>query len=158
MATQEVERADDAEVEYASHAGRRRERSKRPDGSYYSRDSAERMRQLQEDGKVGPQFGKLGGRPRKPRAAELIAENARKHADEVWKALYSGLDEDNPVRVRQESAMNILRVEREEAHLQIEEDKLDDMPKEQLIAEIREAFENPMILATLGIDEDDVDE
>ena len=46
----------------------RRERKRRPDGSLYSSDPSERMKQLQADGKVGPQFGALGGRPRKRRS------------------------------------------------------------------------------------------
>jgi hypothetical protein len=73
------------------------------------------MRQLHEDGKAGAQFGKLGGRPRKPTVSEAYAKVAEEQVENIRKALEDGLDpEVSGVKRRLETA-EILRKEEEEA-------------------------------------------
>jgi len=50
---------------------------------------SERMKALHREGKAGPQFGKLGGRPKKPRASEIAAELAREDARLFYERLKS---------------------------------------------------------------------
>lgn len=55
----------------------------RPNGEVYSSDSSERAIQLREDGKIGGQYGALGGRPSKAelqRKAEQAAQERIKEA------------------------------------------------------------------------------
>lgn len=131
-----------------------RPRKTRPDGSYYSSDPKERYQQLRDDGKVGPQFGKLGGRPRKPRAAEVVAEHARKEADRIIGALDDALDEEQPIRVRMEAAQAFIRIEKDEASLQLDEDRVDTMPREQLEAEFAEMLSDPVVRGMLTAGDD----
>lgn len=57
----------------------------------YSSDPRQRMKELQAEGKMTPEHGKLGGRPRKgasesqrkKRASTVIAEYARDHSDKI---------------------------------------------------------------------------
>jgi hypothetical protein len=127
-----------------------RKRSQRPDGSLYSSDPKERYQQLVEDGKIGPQFGKLGGRPRKPRAAEAMAEYAKQKTDEMKAAFDAALEQkdDNP-RLAMEAARGLIEIERGETQLQHEEEKLDNMSREQLENELFTLLGNPAIIAAL---------
>lgn len=123
-------------------ADRTSKRKRRPDGSLYSLDPKERMRQLQEDGKVGPQFAHLGGAKRKAdkRAAEIVAEAASEHADKIKQVFLAGLDFDNniPYSLRLKAAESLLKVEGDEAKMQLERDKaeFEAMNKAQLVDSI----------------------
>jgi hypothetical protein len=50
-------------------------------------ERSERMKALHAQGKAGAEFGKLGGRPKKPRASELVADKAREDAELFYKKL-----------------------------------------------------------------------
>lgn len=114
-------------------------RSRRPNGELYSSDPSERMRELTEDGKVGGSFGKLGGRPKKIRAAEKVAEAAKEHADHITSAFIDVLtDPEASHKMRLETAMKWLEVERKEDELQLEEDKHEDLNRDQLMERILE--------------------
>jgi hypothetical protein len=94
------------------------------------------MAQLQAEGKMGPEYGRLGGRPRKPRASEIVAEEAREHADEIVQALKDALAAGQPVSTRLQAAEKWLAAERKEAELQTREpprDGIEDLSREQLI-------------------------
>lgn len=89
-----------------------------------SDEERERRRQnalaLTAEGRIGPQFGKLGGRPRKPRASEMIAEKVASDADEIYKKLIDIL------RTGKEGAaikaiQTMLQVEEKERRAQVEE-------------------------------------
>lgn len=82
----------------------------------------QRALQLKEEGKIGPQFGKLGGRPRKPRVSEILAEEARKDADQMLKVLKDGIRSDS-----EKTALAYLQtwvgLEHDEAKLRLAEEK-----------------------------------
>ena len=126
-------------------------RKLRPNGEPYSSDPKERYQQLVADGKIGPEFGKLGGRPRKKRAAEIVAEHARKKADEIIQVFDDALDEENHIRVRMEAANALIKIERDEAHVQLEEDKMEEWSREQLADALREVLSDPQIAAVVGV-------
>lgn len=52
-----------------------------------------RMQQLHAEGRAGPQFGRLGGRPStKRRVAEVLEEKAQDKAEKIWRRLEQILD------------------------------------------------------------------
>lgn len=97
-------------------------RKTRPDGSFYSSDASERALQLKEDGKIGGQFGKLGGRPRNPRASEKVAEAAQKDADKIIKVFKDLITSDSE-KTRLTAANSWLAVEQEETKLRLQEER-----------------------------------
>jgi hypothetical protein len=133
-------------------------RARRPNGELYSEDPSVRMVQLKEDGRAGGQFGKLGGRPRKPRAAEELAEHARRRVDEIKRTFDDALEDEQPMKIRLQAANDLIAIERQESQLQLDEDKLDSAPREELQAEIIELLNDPQIAGALGIEYDDDDE
>lgn len=130
-------------------AKNRRPKKVRPNGELYSSDPKERYQQLVEDGKIGPQFGRLGGRPRKPRAAEKVAEYARREADKIIGAYEEALDGDN-TRLKMEAANALIKIERDEASLQLEEDEFDKLSAEDQAAAIVALMSDPMLAAALN--------
>jgi hypothetical protein len=73
--------------------------------------------------------GKLGGkqpgsgRPRKKRAAELVAEEAQKEAGKIVAAFKDALDPKQPTSIRLAAAKEWLSVEHKEDQLQLLEDR-----------------------------------
>ena len=63
------------------------------------------------------------GRPRKIRAAELVAEEAKKNADKIVAAFKDSLDVNQPPSVRLTAAREWLSIENKEAELQLKEEK-----------------------------------
>lgn len=118
------------------------ERKRRPNGEYYSSDPSERMRQLQEDGRVGGEFGKLGGRPRKL-ATEELAEKASQRADKFVKVLDDLLDSDSE-KMRLAAVNKWLEIEETDRQRQRQE-KFDELDHDQLVAAIQEMLEDPRI-------------
>ncbi len=121
-------------------------RSRRPDGSYYSSDSAERHAQLTADGKIGPQFGALstrGKKERSRRAAEAVAEFAKDHADAVRSVFRDGIDPEQPQAIRLQTVKQLLDVEREEDRLALQERQaeFEEMNKDQLVEQVRSMFD-----------------
>ena len=117
--------------------GRRRER--------YSSDRAERMRQMQEDGLVGPQFGKLGGGARKKsnrRATEVIAEMAQENAEHISKTLLELSGSDYSAGTRLAAIDRILKAEGEETKITREDEarEIEAMQKNELVDYILEGL------------------
>ena len=117
--------------------GRRREK--------YSSDRSERMRQMQEDGLVGPQFGKLGGGARKKsnrRATEVIAEMAQENAEHISKTLLELSGSDYSAGTRLAAIDRILKAEGEETKISREDEarEIDNMQKNELVAYIVEGM------------------
>jgi hypothetical protein len=112
----------------------------------YSSDPSERAKQLHQEGRFGgAQFGKMGGRPRKKRASEIVAEAAEKNASKIIKAFEDALDEDNKPEVRINAAKEWLKIEQTEASLQIKESQAyDEMDVDELISVIAERYEKVM--------------
>lgn len=75
----------------------------------------------------GPQFGKLGGRPRKDRAARRVAEAAQEDqtARKIIEVFKDAIQPDQPMNIRIKAAEAWLGVEREETKTQILEEDHD---------------------------------
>lgn len=77
------------------------------------------------------------GRNRKKRVAQLVALEARKHADAISQVLIDSIQPDKPTAVRLKGVEMWLKIERDEAQLQLQEDRnLEAMSTPQLIEEI----------------------
>lgn len=117
----------------------------------YSEEELERRRQqmikLREEGKVGPQFGKLGGRPKKPRATELLAQEAEKHKDELLAVLKDGIDPSQNTSTRLRALEQWLNIERDERKTEMEEEEHDaKMSRDELMTEFSKRLNsNPML-------------
>lgn len=109
---------------------------------------SERMKKLHAEGKAGGQFGKLGGRPRKKRASELIAEEAEKQRAEIAAVLKDAIDPNQPMSTRMKGAKMFLDVEQNERRAEIEEEEhLAKMGKEELVSHFAKRLsENPIAL------------
>lgn len=110
--------------------GKRRER--------YSSDRSIRMREMQEDGLVGPQFGKLGGGARKKsnrRATEVIAEMAQENAEHISKTLLDLSGENYSAGTRLQAIDRILKAEESETKMTREDEQreIDQMQKSELV-------------------------
>jgi hypothetical protein len=105
------------------------------------------MIEKRKAGKVGPEYGKLGGRPRKPRAAELLAQEAEKHKEQMLQVLKDSIDSNQPIGVRQKGLDQWLAIEREERRLEMDEDEhIAKMSKDELAAMLASKFqENPLL-------------
>jgi hypothetical protein len=102
------------------------ERKTRPDGSYYSSDARERMKQLQEDGKMTPAAGFLAApakRKKAKRAAEVLAEMASEEAEKIKQVFMDGIDAHQPMSIRLQAAKQILEVEGKEEELAMQREK-----------------------------------
>jgi hypothetical protein len=132
----------------------------RTDGSHYSADPAVRMAELKAEGRIGAEFGKLGGRPRKPRAAEAVAEHARQHADRIIDALDSGLDSENE-RIRMEAAQAFIKIEKDEASIQLDEDEFDQMSAQEQLKQLKDLAGDPVLRALFSgkhVSEEEIDD
>lgn len=110
--------------------------SPRKDGEPYSPDRRIRAQQLIYEGRLGGP-GRGQGRPRQPRASEAVAQYVKETlTPKIQKALKDGLRENEDITIRLKTADMALKVEREEAALQLKEDESDlaNADKEQLIA------------------------
>lgn len=79
---------------------------------------SERMRQLHAEGRAGAEFGKLGGRPKKPRMSEIVAEKAREDAE----AFYQRLKE---IGLYDESSMASIQAIRQVREMEEQERKIE---------------------------------
>jgi hypothetical protein len=99
----------------------------------YPADASARARQLVAEGKIGgAHYGRMGGRPRKPRAGELAAAQAGEHAEEIVRAFRDALDPSQPIGVRLKAASAWLDVERQESRNN-EAHELDQMEHSELV-------------------------
>lgn len=89
----------------------------------------------------GAKFGKKGGRPRKPRASQEIAEEARKHAQEIVQVFKDGIDPDRPMGTRLKAAELWLGVEEKEAKIQLQEEKQDEqLERDEIIKRLADGL------------------
>lgn len=87
----------------------------------------------------GPQPG--SGRPRKPRAAEVLAEEARKNQDLIVAAFKDALSPNQPVAVRVRAAERWIKIEHDEAALQnVENRELASLSQEELVDIVAAGF------------------
>ncbi len=70
----------------------------------------------------GSEFGKLGGRPRKKRASEIIAEKATDEADKIWNKLQELMFESESEKVSLEAIKQVISIEEQERKVEVEEE------------------------------------
>jgi broad specificity phosphatase PhoE len=81
------------------------------------------------------------GRPRKKRAAEVVAEGAAERGEQILQVFDDAMSSKQPASVRVKAATELLKIEHSEAELKIKENQaLDGMSNEQLVALIAERF------------------
>ena len=127
--------------------GKSVEKKKRTISPEERKRRSEAMKQRISEGKAGPNFGKLGGRPRKKRASEVVAEIASDKGKEIAQVFLDGIDEHMPQSLRQKAAEGLMKVEEKEARLQMdEEEHIARMGREDLLDGLVEMFAcNPML-------------
>jgi hypothetical protein len=109
-------------------------------------------KQRHAEGRLGgAKFGRLGGRPRKDRAASKVAAEAQKEATRIIQVFKDATDPSQPISVRLKAAQAWVEIEREESKLMLAEDSADakQMSREELIAAIREKFSSGAAAAIL---------
>lgn len=122
-----------------------------------SDEERERRRQnaleLKKQGKIGPQYGKLGGRPRKPRAMEKVAEAATQEADKIIQVFKDGVD-DESMKTRLAAANSWLAIENEETKLRLAEERQDfdigQASREELLKFVATAISSGPVADQLG--------
>ena len=83
---------------------------------------SERAKALHAQGKLGgAEFGKLGGRPRKKRSTELIAEKAAENAEKIWNQLEGLLYSENE-KIVLDTVKHIHTVEEQERKNTVDEE------------------------------------
>ena len=97
-----------------------------------SPEAREKLSQLAKqrhaEGKFGgAEFGKMGGRPRKDRAAQSVAEAAQEEANrrKIIQVFKDAVDGDQHISTRLKGAEAWLQIEREEGKLSIQEEEQD---------------------------------
>lgn len=90
-------------------------------------------RELHAQGKFGGrQPG--SGRPKKKRASEIVAEQARVEAENIIEVFRDSIRPDNPASVRLNAAREWLKIEQSEADLQLREERqLEGLSTTQLV-------------------------
>lgn len=100
-------------------------------------EQRERMLQLHAEGRAGAEFGKLGGRPRKKRPQERMAQRAEGDGDRLYDRLVAiadqGRDGDS-IRAIQEI---LAVVENERKIEEREEERIDELNRTQLLEVVR---------------------
>ena len=80
----------------------------------YPSDPSQRARELVAAGKFGgAKYGRMGGRPRTPRASEIAAREAHEHAEEIVAAFRDALHPSQPIQVRLKAAVEWLKIEQQ---------------------------------------------
>lgn len=115
----------------------------------YHSDPQIRALQLVHEGRLGGP-GRGQGRARKERAAQYVAEEVKKRAKKIVDAIDAGLDAEN-VNLKMKAADMALKIEREEALLQLREDEVDPdhQSKEELVATLIALVGDPSTEAAL---------
>jgi hypothetical protein len=92
----------------------------------------------------GSKFGKLGGRPRKDRAAKRVAESAQEErmARQIIQVFKDAVQPDQPMNIRIKAAEAWLGIEREEAKVSMQEEEHD--VKQHSREELLEILSNRM--------------
>lgn len=108
---------------------------------------SEAMKKRHKEGRAGASFGKLGGRPKKKRAAEVAAEVAADHGKEMAQVFLDAMAEENPNSIRMKAAEGLYKIEEKEARLQMdEEEHLARLGRDDLLDALVDMFaSNPMI-------------
>lgn len=85
--------------------------------------ASERAKRLHAEGRLGgSKFGKLGGRPRKARVTEKIAEEANKEAEKITRVFKDAIDPAQPMSIRLKGAQIWTEISSQEAKIAIQEE------------------------------------
>ncbi len=94
----------------------------------------ENMLALHAEGRAGAQFGKMGGRPRKPRASEHVAEKVREDAEVFYERMRDIVLEGGE-KVASATFNTLMKIEEQERKITVEEEeKIDQLRREELLA------------------------
>ncbi len=85
-------------------------------------EQRQRMLALHAEGRAGGEFGKLGGRPRKKRPQEQMAERAKDEGDRLYDRLISIVDNGRDAASIQ-AVKTILEVVENERKIEVEEEQ-----------------------------------
>lgn len=110
---------------------------------------SEAAKKRHEEGRLGgSEFGSLGGRPKKKRATEVMAEGIAGMGEEMLGVLKDAMDEQNPHSIRLKAVEAATKIEEKEARLQMdEEEHLREMGHDALVDAVAKKFiGNPMVL------------
>jgi hypothetical protein len=100
-------------------------------------EQRQRMLALHEEGRAGGQFGKLGGRPKKKRPQERMAERARDEGDYFYDKLIEVI-ENGRMGDRRQAIMNILEIVESERKIEVEEEqRFEDRSRTELVEDVR---------------------
>lgn len=107
-----------------------------------SEEERERRRQnmlrLHQEGRAGAEFGKMGGRPRKPRASEHVAEQVREDAELFYQRMRDIVLEGGE-KVASATFNTLMKIEEQERKITVEEEeKIDQLRREELLALVSE--------------------
>lgn len=69
----------------------------------------------------GAKFGKLGGRPKKKRSSELVAEKAAQEAEVIWNRLSELINSENE-KVSLDAIKHVQSIEETERKIEVEEE------------------------------------
>ena len=97
---------------------------------------AENMRELHREGKAGAQFGHLGGRPRKKRASEVIAQKVAEEAEEIWTNLRALAFDSDSEKIRMDTSFRLIDIEEKERKVNVEEEVRYEQLKHAELAEL----------------------
>lgn len=125
-----------------------------------SDEERERRRQhmirLHQEGRAGAEFGKMGGRPRKPRASEQIAEKVAQHAEEYFERMHEIiLEGGEKTAIAAFKALTDLE-ERERKIIVEEEDKIDQLRREELIAHVQQQLSDALTSGIITVGDAEV--
>lgn len=113
-----------------------------------------RMKEMHRSGKLNAKRdGSKGGRPRKPRASEAVAAAAEQHADEIVKALRTGVNHGTPEQ-RSRSAERFLALAQREDQLRLKAQEAAsrerrEMSREAMLEELSQKLSAGPIAALL---------
>jgi len=94
----------------------------------------QRMLELHKQGRAGAEYGKMGGRPKKPRASEHVAEQVREDADLFYQRMRDIVLEGGE-KVASATFNTLMKIEEQERKITVEEEeKIDQLRREELLA------------------------
>jgi hypothetical protein len=88
--------------------------------------ASERAKRLHAEGRFGgAKFGKLGGRPRKARVTEKIADAANQEAEKITRVFKDAIDPAQPMSIRLKGAQIWTEISSQEAKIAIQEEDVE---------------------------------
>jgi hypothetical protein len=107
------------------------------------------MLRLHEEGRAGADYGKMGGRPRKPRASEYIADRVAQDAEAFYERMreivLEGGEKNAGAIFR-----DLMKIEEQERKITVEEeDRIDQLNREKLLELVSKQLADALSAGTL---------